>query len=103
MSFLAATPHPRLVRLKITPAGTDRFTTGGQTRSAIHYVLKVDIGGLSGLLAGLVGKQPPDSHVWIAGGKAPAFIRADEPLYAGGPLWRIDIVAPEWKLPPAAR
>ncbi len=97
VSFVAATPDPRLVRLKISSAGTDRFTTGGESRSAIHYVLKVDIGGLSGLLAGLVGRQPPDSHVWIAGGRVPAFIRAEEPLYVGGPLWRIDIVAPEWR------
>ncbi len=103
ISFLAATPDPRLVRLKISAAETDHVTTDDETRSAIHYVLKVEIGRLSGLLAGLVGKQPPDSHVWIAGGKVPAFIRAEEPLYVGGPLWRIDIVSPEWKTPVGAR
>ena len=32
---------------------------------ATHYVLKVEIGGLAGVVAPLVGKQPPDSHVWI--------------------------------------
>ena len=34
-------------------------------------MLKVDIGGLSGLVAPLVGKQPPDSHVWILDGDVP--------------------------------
>ncbi len=81
----------------ISSAGEERFTTGSATRTATHYVLQVDIGGLSGLLAPLVGKQPPDSHVWILGGDAPTFVAAAQPLYADGPVWRIELTAPVWE------
>ena len=96
VSLVAATPKPRLVKLAIRTAGDESFTTGGTSRKATHYVLKVEIGGLSGLLAPLLGKQPPDSHVWIIQGEAPAFVKSEQPLYAGGPLWRIELVSPVW-------
>jgi hypothetical protein len=96
LSFVAATPKPRLVKLEISNAGAERFSTGEAGRRATHYVLKVDIGGLSGLLAPLVGKQPPDSHVWILNGEAPAFVKSEQVLYLGGPVWRIELVSPRW-------
>jgi hypothetical protein len=97
LSLVVATPKPRLVRLAIASAGREAFRTGIQNRHANHFVLKVDLGGVAGWLAPIVGKQPPDSHVWILEGKAPAFIRAEQPFYAGGPLWRIDLVSPSWE------
>ena len=84
------------MKLSITSAGEEHFSTGGQDRSATHYVVKVDIGGLSGLLAPVLGKQPPDSHVWILAGDAPAFVKSEQPLYMGGPVWRIELVSPTW-------
>jgi hypothetical protein len=71
LSFVAATPKPRLVQLKVSAGGGERFSTGATARTATRYTLKVDIGGLSGVLAPLLGKQPPDSHVWILGGDRP--------------------------------
>jgi hypothetical protein len=97
LSFIAATPKPQLVKLAVSEAGKDHFATGTAGRSAIHYVLKVDIGGLRGVIAPLVGKQPPDSHVWILGGEAPAFVKSEQPLYANGPMWRIELVSPTWR------
>jgi hypothetical protein len=96
VSLVAATPKPRLVKLAITVAGDEPFSTGGAARKATHYVLKVEVGGIAGLLAPLLGKQPPDSHVWILGGEAPAFVKSEQPLYLGGPLWRIELVSPVW-------
>ena len=100
ISLVAATPKPRLVKLAISTAGDEPFSTGATARKATHYVLKVELGGITGLLAPLVGKQPPDSHVWILGGEAPAFVKSEQPLYAGGPLWRIELASPVW---PATR
>jgi hypothetical protein len=99
LSYVVATPAPRLIKLAIAAAGQEQFSLGGQARQSTHYVLHPEIGGIAGALAGLVGKQPPDSHVWILGGSAPAFVRSEQPLYAGGPLWRIELVAPEWHEP----
>ena len=77
-------------------AGTDPFSIAGSARKATHYVLKVDIGGFAGLVAPLVGKQPPDSHVWILEGEAPAFVRSQAPMFTGGPIWQTDLVSPVW-------
>lgn len=96
VSFIAATPGPRLVKLAVSVAGEEPFSTGGTSRKATHYVLKVEVGGISGLLAPLLGKQPPDSHVWILEGEAPAFVKAEQQLYLGGPVWRIELVSPVW-------
>jgi hypothetical protein len=57
----------------------------------MHYVVKVEIGGVTGFLARLMGKQPPDMHVWVLGGEAPAVVKLEGPLYAGGPIWRIQL------------
>ena len=96
LSMVAATPKPRLVKLVVTPAGEDPLSVGGSPRKATHYVVKIEIGGLAGVVAPLVGKQPEDTHVWIMGGAAPAFVRADGQLYQGGPIWRIDLLSPTW-------
>jgi hypothetical protein len=96
ISLVAATPKPRLVKLALSVAGTEPFSIAGSTRKAVHYVLKVEIGGLAGVVAPLLGKQPPDSHVWIMQGEAPAFVRSQAPMFNGGPLWQTELVSPVW-------
>ena len=96
LSMVAAAPKPRLVKLVITPAGQEPLAIAGSTRRATHYVVKVEIGGVAGLVAPLVGKQPQDSHVWILGGETPAFVKSEGPLYQGGPSWRIELASPVW-------
>lgn len=95
-SYVAATPRPRLVKLAISATGSEALSIGGSNRRVTHYVVKVEIGGLPGLLAPLVGKQPPDNHVWILDGPAPAFVKSEGPLYLGGPSWRIELTSPAW-------
>jgi hypothetical protein len=90
LSMVVATPKPRLVKLKISAAGNEPFSTGSAGRTATHYAVKIDIGGLTGLIAPLIGKQPPDTHVWILQGAAPAFVKSEGPMFLGGPIWRIE-------------
>lgn len=96
LSMIAATPKPRLVKLAISSAGDEPFSTAGTTRKATHYVVKAEIGGISGAIAPLFGKEPPDTHVWILQGEAPAFVKSEGPLFADGPIWRIELVSPVW-------
>ncbi len=96
LSMVAATPKPRLVQLAISAQGEDPFTIGDSKRTATHYVIKIEIGGLAGAIAPLLGKQPPDIHVWILEGDAPAFVRSEGPLFVGGPIWRIELASPVW-------
>ena len=96
VSMVAATPKPRLVNLAITPAGEDRFTIVDSPRKATRYEVKVEIGGLTGWIAQLMGKIPPPTHVWILTGEAPAFVKSEGPLFMGGPIWRIELASPTW-------
>jgi hypothetical protein len=96
VSLVVATPKPRLVKVTMSATGTDPFSIAGSARQATHYVLKVEIGGIAGLIAPLVGKQPPDSHVWILEGDAPAFVRSEAPMFMGGPVWQTDLASPVW-------
>lgn len=96
VSMVAATPKPRLVKLVIVPQGEEAFSIGASKRKATHYVLKIEIGGVAGVVAPLLGKQPPDIHVWILSGEAPAFVKLEGPLYLGGPIWRIELTSPVW-------
>src|SRR5256885_15364094 len=62
LSYLAATPKPRIVKLHVTSAGLEPFSASGATYKATHYVIKIDVGGFEGVIAPLIGKNPPDSH-----------------------------------------
>jgi hypothetical protein len=96
LSMVVATPKPRIVKLAITPAGEDTFLVAGVSRKATHYVVKIELGGVAGVVAPVVGKQPPDTNMWVLGGEAPMFLRSEGPLYEGGPIWRIEPVSPTW-------
>lgn len=90
-SFVAATPDPRPVTLRISSAGPEAVSIAGSSRRGMHFVVKAEIGGLAGILAPLVGKQPPDTHVWILEGAAPSFLKSEGPLFYDGPIWRIEL------------
>ena len=96
LSMLVATPKPRIVKLEVSPAGEDSFTVGGVPAKATRYVVKVDIGGISGIIAPLIGKQPPDTLIWMIGGQAPGFLKSEGPLFQDGPIWRIELASPVW-------
>ncbi len=94
LPMIAAGPKPRLVHLAVTPIGEDSFSIGQSARKATHYLVKVKIGGVAGVIAPLIGKQPADTHVWVMQGDAPAFVKSEGPLAADGPIWRIELVSP---------
>jgi hypothetical protein len=96
VSMVVATPKPRLVKLAISIHGNERFSLVGSGREAIDYTIKVDLGGIAGVVAPMIGKQPPDAHIWILGGDAPVFLKSETLAFVGGPIWRIELTAPTW-------
>jgi hypothetical protein len=96
VSMVAATPKPRIVKLLIDSNGEEDFSVGRAKHKAVHYVIKVHIGGVVGLVAPVIGKQPADTHVWVLRDQAPAFVKSEGPLFEGGPVWRIELVSPTW-------
>ena len=103
MGFIAATPKPRLVKLAIRPDGQDRFTIGGGGREAAKYRVHVELGGIAGVVAPIIGKEPPDLYFWVVEDAVPTFLRLNGFLYQGGPIWSIDLSSPTWPAGPAAR
>jgi hypothetical protein len=100
LSYLATTPKPRLIQLSIQPEGEETFVSAGRRNKALRFKIHVEIGGITGVVAPMVGKEPPDTHVWISAGQVPAFIRSEEPLYYGGPVLRTELVSPVWPQTP---
>lgn len=96
MSMVAATPKPRIVKLSFTSEGAEPFSIGSVSHEAMHYSIKVELGGVAGLVAPVVGKQPPDPQIWILGGDAPTFVKSETLSYADGPLWKIEMTSPTW-------
>lgn len=96
LPMVVATPKPRLVKLAITQVGKERFSVANARYDATRFNVHVELGGLAGLIAPLIGKQPHDSAVWILGGEAPGFVKSEGPMYAGGPVWRTELASPSW-------
>jgi hypothetical protein len=94
--MVVASPKPRLVKVAISPHGEEPFSLAGSRRKAMHFVLKIELGGVAGVVAPLIGKAPPQIQIWIIGGIAPAFVREEGPLYQGGPIWTIQLTSPVW-------
>ena len=97
LSYLAVTLKPRMVTLVISPEGEDSFSAGGARHKATRYVIKTELGGVAGVVAPLIGKQPKDERVWVVGGIAPAFVKMEGPLAYGGPVWQITLISPVWQ------
>lgn len=96
LPMLVLSAKPRMVHLVIKSIETNStFAIGGSRRKALHFKIQIEIGGVAGVVAPLVGKKPPDIHIWLSAGQAPTFLRSHGPLFEGGPIWRIDLAAPQ--------
>jgi hypothetical protein len=94
--MLVLAPRPRLVTLAISPHGEEPFTLLGSPHQGLHYDIKIELGGVAGVVAPLVGKQPPDLQMWIVGGDAPTFLREQGPFFQDGPTWTMELASPDW-------
>ena len=99
VSYVAVTPKPRLVKLSIVPQGQETFLIAGAASKAVRFSIKAELGGITGAIAQLLGKQPADTNVWVASGEAPTFVKMEGPLYLGGPVWTIQLTSPVWRQP----
>jgi hypothetical protein len=95
-SMVVMTPKPRVVKLVTSKVGEDNTTVVGAPRKATHYEIKIDLGGLVGVIAPLIGKAPPTIQMWIINGNAPTFAREIGPLYAEGPMMTTQLASPVW-------
>jgi hypothetical protein len=94
--LLVLAPKPRLVTLAISPRGEDSFSLFDSPRKAKHYEIEIQIGGIAGVVAPIIGKKPPNIQIWMIGGDAPEVIREEGPTFADGPILYIEMASPSW-------
>lgn len=94
ISMIVATPRPRLVTLAIEPQVPLKFELAGFPHKALGYEVKIELGGLAGMIAPVIGKQPPNIYMWIEAGEVPVFLRETGPLFDGGAPLSISLIGP---------
>jgi hypothetical protein len=94
--MVVATPSPLVAKLVISKIGEDNYSLVGFTRKAIHYEIKIQLGGIAGVVAPLIGKAPPNIEIWTVTGEAPTFVREQGPIYPDGPVMTIQLTSPTW-------
>jgi hypothetical protein len=87
----AFTPKPRLLRMALRPEGEDRVAVAGTPKSAARLLVDLEIGGVTGIVASLIGKTPPDLRYWLVPGDVPAFVRFEGAMFLNGPVWRVEM------------
>jgi len=91
LSMVAPVGKGRLIKLAVNSEGEQTFSVVGMTRKARVYRLHIDLGGVVGVVAPIVGKQPDDVHIWVIEGTAPESVRVVQQLYGGGPVVSIEL------------
>jgi hypothetical protein len=90
------TPEPRLLEMEWSWEGAEEVLLGGRGIKTMRSLVKLKIGGLTGMLAALIGKSPPDSRYWLVTGDVPAFVRFEGAMFLSGPVWRLEMTTVEW-------
>ena len=96
VSYVVVASKPRVVKLSIKPDGEDRAFVGGLGRRANRFNVHVEIGGLAGVIAPVLGMQPPDTKLWILDGDVPGLVKMEGALYEKGPIWTMVLTSPAW-------
>jgi hypothetical protein len=92
----AFTPKPIMLKMELSTEGADRVSLGGRIMKAKRHLVKVDVAGLKGVIAPLVGKDPPDGRYWLVAGSVPAFVRFEGAMFLNGPVWRLELTTVGW-------
>ncbi|HTM36961.1 MAG TPA: hypothetical protein VL156_09455 [Terriglobales bacterium] len=97
LSMVITSDKPRVVELHVVPGEDKTIHEGPIAYKAQQYVIHIKIPGAAGAIAPVVGKKPPDIHLWVLKSEAPTFIEFEGPLSEDMPAWRIELSAPTSK------
>jgi hypothetical protein len=96
VQMAAFTPKARLITMRLRPEAEETATLGNQSRKVTRYLVKLEIGGLTGMIASVLGKKPPDLRYWFVTGDVPAFVKFQGAMFLNGPVWRLELTTVEW-------
>ncbi|HEV8436890.1 MAG TPA: hypothetical protein VGT40_02245 [Methylomirabilota bacterium] len=95
----AFTPKPRLITMRVSPEAEDQVLLGSERKKVVRYLVKLEIPGLTGKIASMIGKTPPELRYSFVTGDVPAFVRFEGAMFLNGPVWRLELTTVEWPRP----
>lgn len=91
LGLVALTGKGRLIKLSIDVAGEEPFSPVRDVRrKATVFRIHPELGGVAGVVAPVIGKQPKDVCIWILEGQVPGLVREIKPLEEGGPIVSVE-------------
>ncbi len=91
LGLVAPLGKGRLIQLSINKAGEEPFSpVFGVRRNAAVFRVHPELGGIAGVVAPVLGKEPKDVFVWVLEGKIPGLVREIGPLEQGGPVVSVE-------------
>lgn len=102
VQVLAFTPKPMAIPLELSFVGEQMIRVGEQSRKALQYTFKPDIGPIKKFLGKVLGKLPADFHYdcLILADDVPSFVRFQGPLQLMGPILSIELTSPQAAVQP---
>ena len=99
VSMVAGSASPQIVKVKYSPQPEGVFQVGPIPYKAQHYRVKIEITGVKGKVAPLIGKEPKDIDIWLAKSESPTFLKFRGQMYEDGPIWEMELAAPREGVP----
>jgi hypothetical protein len=94
--LVAFLPKPQMLDATLREEGEDRYFVGDHPGTATRYLVKLEVPGVKGVVADLLGKTPPENRYWFTKGGARGFLKFEGAMFLKGPTWRIELAAPRW-------
>jgi hypothetical protein len=96
VSFLAFTPEPQVIPLRLLFLGEQTIRIGEVPGKAAQYVFKPQIGMIRKWLGKAIGKLPAHFHYdcWMLADEVSGFIKFAGPLQLMGEIVQIEVVTP---------
>jgi hypothetical protein len=94
--LLVFTPKPYRLDTELRAEGEDKYHVGDVAGTATRYLVKMELPGVVGVMASVVGKDPPDIRYWMTNGPGHGFVKFEGPMFLKGPVWRVELTGPRW-------
>jgi hypothetical protein len=83
LGMIVPAGKPRAIKLDVSPDGERTFHIAGTAQKARIFRVKPELGGVAGVIAPMIGKQPGDILLWVLEGEVPTIVRIVGPLAEG--------------------
>ena len=91
LGMFAPSGKGRLLQVRVTPEGKSSFSVVGTRHTVSIFRLHPELGGVAGVVAPVIGKQPADALVYILEGETPTIVREVGQLATGGPIVSVEL------------